>query len=467
MRTVCSCALIALVLLPAAASAQQPPNDLEKLRLQLQVLNAQLAALEGGGAQAAAAPIGAPKIAEIGANTSARGREPQMIVRFYDVSDLFAVAPPYPATYAMDLGTPPTPLFPALMAQYSTPGLNGAMGGGGQFGTAGGLQGTGGMGGGGFFSVPPTQGAKLVPPPPHALYQVGDGDQRTSIDDLLEAITKTISPDSWDEVGGRQSISRVGTALLINADERSHEQIANLITLFRKRWGTLRTISVQAWWLWLSDAQLATLVGDVKDAPTWGVAEPKAWQQLQDQLQAADFKGPAGFRAAVTSYNGQTVHTATGGQTLLVTDINPQVVPGNEKRDPLVAYQPRLTSLEEGAALQITPVANTSGKIVVMDVHSRVARIADTRAPQADKPAAEKPGEAAVAKGAEIGPQQLIAALDRPRVLTQRLSTTLRLPVGRPMLVGGMTFEGQPTPNTLYLFVKAAVQELRDDEKDK
>ena len=61
----------------------------------------------------------------------------------------------------------------------------------------------------------------------------------------------------------------------------------------------------------------------------------------------------------------------------------------------------------------------------------------------------------------------IIGALDRPRLVTQRLATTLRAPFDRVMLVGGMTFAARPQGNDppLYLFLRATVQELKDDTK--
>ena len=109
--------------------------------------------------------------------------------------------------------------------------------------------------------------------------------------------------------------------------------------------------------------------------------------------------------------------------------------------------------IQEGAALQVTPISNRSGKFVTIDVHSRVTLL---QAIEHKRPRGKADIEA------------VVVAIDRPQVLTQRLSTTLRVPVGKAMLVGGMTFEGQPTaqdPN-LYLFVTVAIQELRDDLED-
>jgi hypothetical protein len=159
----------------------------------------------------------------------------------------------------------------------------------------------------------------------------------------------------------------------------------------------------------------------------------------------------------ITCYNGQTVHTVAGGQTLMITSMIP-VVGGDLDTTSRVGYRPVVNLIQEGAALQVTPVANTSGKYVVLDIHSRV-NLFPRSAPQTDEAAAPQkdwpPGQIS----------QIAAAVDRPRLVNHRLSTTLRVPVDRTMLVGGMTFESPAAggPADLYLFVKASVQELRDD----
>jgi hypothetical protein len=62
-----------------------------------------------------------------------------------------------------------------------------------------------------------------------------------------------------------------------------------------------------------------------------------------------------------------------------------------------------------------------------------------------------------------------IGRIDRPRLAVQRLSTTLRVPIDRTMLIGGMTMSDEQTAkdSTLYLFVKLIVQELRDGQSEK
>jgi hypothetical protein len=119
-----------------------------------------------------------------------------------------------------------------------------------------------------------------------------------------------------------------------------------------------------------------------------------------------------------------------------------------------VAYRPVVTPIHEGSSLQITPLVNTSGRFVMLDVHSRVS----VREPSV-------PGKRPVANADDQGPAAIVAALDRPRLVTQRLATTLRAPVDSVILVGGMSFSAKPQGDDppLFLFVRATVQELRDD----
>ena len=70
--------------------------------------------------------------------------------------------------------------------------------------------------------------------------------------------------------------------------------------------------------------------------------------------------------------------------------------------------------------------------------------------------------------GAEPLPRQIVEVINQRQMHVHRLSTTLRVPINRPMLVGGMSSVGQlnKAGHTLYLFVKLSVQELRNDREE-
>ena len=384
-------------------------------------------------------------------------RRDDLVVRLYDLSDLFAVALPYNAEKLEGLNTSRTQLFPR-------PAVEDVRGGGGMGG--------GGMGGGGGFFNVPDQMPKRTDLQQQSLHQRAGNTTASvwaSMDDLIQAITGTISPTSWDEVGGSGSIARLGNALLISSTRQNHEQIEALLQLFRQRWGTLRTISVRAWWLWLDETQLTGLLrGNPPrakgEAPAaFGVVDGDSWQKLLATFVGPDRPEHTGYRASLTCYNGQTVSTQSARQSTLVTDIQPKILPKEKDSDRVaVIYQATTAVIQEGAAVQMTPISNTSGRYVVLDIHSQVSELVK-------QPAAARPAVENAEAGGLPGPAEIIAAIDRPKLSIQQLATTLRVPSDEVMLVGGMTSDTPPDaerPN-LFLFVKVTVQELRDDRESR
>ena len=415
-------------------------GDVDDLQQQIRKLEDQLRSAQQK-------ELGKRRFTTIGSGrTDGKGRG--ISIRVYDLSDLFTIAPAYPAQYEDAIST--GGVFGEVFPGGGTPSATGGQGG---FG-----------GGAGVFSVPSTQGLHTRTGV-KTMQQFGavTGDpssMQTTMDHLTTAIQQTISPELWDEDG---VITQLGSNLLISADDNTHQQISDLLNLFRKRWGTLRTVSVQAWWVWLSEDELTVLLADPnqpigpEDRQAFGLIEPKAWRKhLTDQAAAKKedkANSQAGWHAIITCYNGQTVHTLAGGQHRFLTNIMP--VMGQE----VSGYQPQMNLLQTGAALQLTPVTNTTGQTVLLDVRSRVCLLAES-------PKAMEKMEKMIDGNNEVA--QLKAAVDRPQVDIQKLATTVRVPVDTPMLIGGMTFAARPQTGgkNLYLFVQAHVQELRNDEED-
>jgi hypothetical protein len=354
-------------------------------------------------------------ITQIGNTTLRSTDEARLVVRMYDLSELFTVAPAYEARQISDLSATEKNLFPQVTAESMAPGAMGGFGGGGF---------------GGAFSVPDRPRTVANDRPAHLAQVEG----RTSINTLVSAIQSVISPTNWDSVGGAMSISQLGNALIVSADANTHSQIEKLLELFRQRWGTLKTVSVRAWWLPLTEDQLNSLVAGsgVEKGSAFGVIDEAAFTKLLEAQSQAD--GPIGYRATVTCYNGQTVGAVAGDQSVAITDIKPVTTKPDTNVTRPIAYSPVVSVIHEGAALQVTPIVTTSGKYVVLDIHSRVnRRLRDDPRPQAA-------ARAGAAKAADDSP------------------------IDRTMLIGGMTMSDEQTAKdqTLYLFVKLIVQELRD-----
>lgn len=433
------CLVILMFFSAVPVSFAQNGREVDQIRAQIEALQKQLEAIENQ-------PISKRNVTQIGGGSRIRLRDPELIVKIYDLGDLFALAPPYAAMRQGDLSRQSESLFP------SSPGNTGSFGGLG--------------GGGGYFSLGP---ARLSAPrsSEHVLNQMSGSSAAvsTSQAELIKTIKTTISPEIWDEQGGPATIAKLGNAFIISADDRTHEQIDALLNLFRKRWGTLRTVSVRAWWHWMNPEEVGPILdSDGEDAgtgaPAFGLVTDEAWAQILEETRDPDNGRRAGYQAAVTCYNGQTVHTVSGDQTLAVRDVR-VIATHNEngERSGRIGYRPVVSLVQEGVAFQVTPISNVSGRTVLLDVHSRV------QLPGAQKAELKRELEWA---GEVLPPETVAEAIDKRRFSVSQLSTTLRVPVNRPMLVGGMTLpgDGNGDQNHLYLFVKVSVQELRNDQDE-
>jgi hypothetical protein len=453
-----------------------------EIRQQIEALQRQLDAAE----QQATAKR---NVTQIGASR-AKKQSTGMVVRIYELNDLFAVAPPYAAQIASDLGGLRYRMFDSTEGMMGQAGIAG-FGGGGIGGNA---FGSGGFGGG-VFSVGARNAATAISST--VAGQAGNQSTiKTAQDELVNVIKTTISPDLW---AGDGKISKMGNAFIISADEETHTQIEAMLNLFRERWGTLRTISVRGWWVSLPAAELRTLLDDPTEKatadgpPVFGLVSDAAWKrvlQLWEQ-PAADAGKRLSYQATLTAYNGQTVSTQSGVQGLAVSGIETVMAEnsdGQRRGDP--GYNPSVSVVQEGLAFQVTPIANVSGRTVLLDIHSRLALpfqepkpapparpVAADAAAADTKPAAEpRPGgfgdRPAFGGAANIDPRVLnrstaadvARTIDARRLLVHRLSTTARVPADRPYLVGGMSLaSNEADGQNLYLFVKVTVQELRND----
>src|SRR5437879_754367 len=93
-------AVMLSVTLTAQARGQNKSPQVDDVRRQIDALPKQLRNLE----MMQASP--AQKVAQLGASRHQRG-EPTLMVRVYDLSDLFSIAPAYAASIGNDLGLSP------------------------------------------------------------------------------------------------------------------------------------------------------------------------------------------------------------------------------------------------------------------------------------------------------------------------------------------------------------------------
>lgn len=435
--------LIAIIISVSGAEVQaQADGDIESLQRQLKQLQSKISNI-----QTDSDPFG-NRVRSVGRQRTVKP-EPapdELVIRFYDLSDVFSIAPQYQAQTPTDFHSHSAPLFPIAVA-----GTSGRMSGGGFGG-----------GGGGVFSFPSGPvGQRSQPTSVQAA--------RVSVEALVGAVKQTVSPEEWEDTDGDASISILGNTLLISATEQMHEQIANLMDLFREQWGKLKTVAVEAYWIEATSSEITVLLESDLENPVVGKVNDKKWNQFFSK--AGEAKRIA-YSASMCGQNGQTLHAVSGRRHFVVLDATPMYSSEGKREaveDENVEYinrtiaglHPVRSVFHEGAALQASPMATRGGKFVILDLHTRVNEYVDTGT-EATK---------IVAQGKQEQPLSL--DLESKPYVSYRLSTTVRCPNNSIVLAGGMTYDSsQETdqPN-LYLFVKTAIHTIEEDlvvrEKDK
>lgn len=381
----------------------------------------------------------------------------QYTVRVYQLADMILPLPNH--------GYRPNDL-PATPAESATGGQGGSQGGG--FGGGGGGFGGGNFGGGGAaFNFQPeggqggAQGSGFNPAQGGvgggfggaggtAATSFADDAMNAAMEAIVELITASIEPASWEDVGGSGTIRSYRSMLIISQTAAVHAKIGEFLSALRQETGTLRTVTVAAHWLMLDSDELAKLQ-----------VERDGVSSIDRDALAKLTRQEGNYRGQITCFSGQTVHLVGGQRRNVVTGLIP-VVGGDNP-----AYQPRGGTPNIGVLLQVRPTLVADASAAIVDLESWV-----TAAPKHDAmiefqsgrgvPAAASEGKQSSGKADAAG-----VRVDRLDIASHALATTLRAPVGAPVLAGGLsvvsadTSAGGGERKQLYLVVQVNVADYQ------
>jgi hypothetical protein len=296
-------------------------------------------------------------------------------------------------------------------------------------------------------------------------------DSSTDIGSMIEMITATIEPTSWDRVGGHGNIAPFDNLLVINQTLRIHGKIEALLADIREKRASENTLVVELHWLWLDTSQHEQLLGNAKLA-TVGRASLAVNAKTLEHLAR---KAP-GFRGQIACSNGQLVHLASGDRHSIISSTIPVIGSG-------VAYQPVIEVPNAGVVLELRASAMPGVEAAILDVQSTVTRLNKVR-PPARVGASWPPYETSEGSANEGGNQETIdqpggsasAPVDQPIMPAQQFATTVRVPLGNPVILGAMTFspteaaglaEATENPTQLYLIATTRIATLATEEESK
>jgi hypothetical protein len=408
----------------------------------------------------------------------------ELVTRVYPVADLIFVPPNYPFE-GISTDVPARPGQSAGGLPVSGGGFGG---GGGGFGGGGG--GLGGFGGGGFGGPPNEEGENKTEKVPEG----GVESTEPSIRQLTRVIQDSVATSSWAQIGGPGSITVYGNRLIIFQTPKIHAEIKAFLTELRASGMVQSTVTVRANWLRLDAGQYQKLLGEMP------VSSPPLVNRKVLEAYAAENTADAG---EVTCFDGQTVHIISGRFRNAVIGVTPvvgqnefgprprevQLAAADDTGDKLansevqihrdytdksgiqlaqvagesgpalgglgggggiggaaagginvVGYQPQSIKLHAGALLELTPTRMHDDNAVVLDLKSKVTQWNESL------------------PGLQFNN---VVKLDQTSVVSQQLSTTLKAPIGKPVLVGGLSLQpgaaADDAKGQLFLVVEVVV----------
>lgn len=352
--------------------------------------------------------LAAPRLAHAQV-AAATQPEAATVARVYDVRDMIEGVRPYTAPRSL---IPPTEIGTAHDAGPGmfTGGSSGSAGpmpfapGAGMMGPGGGVPGR--AVGGGVGGAEPGR----VPSP---------------ADDVIRLLEETVDPSSWRDNGGKVgSIRELAGQLIIRQTEANQREIAELLTQLRDTGA--RMVTVRAHWVALDAAQLDTVTKPAAQPNGGTVAFLRADLSAINKL---DPKTTVHYRAQTTCLDRQTVRVGSGRARTIISDLTPVV--GQQA----AAYQPTAALVQAGATIELTPRLAPDRGSAMIDVASVVSDWSSVQ------PAAPAPPVPTTQPTNATPPGDV----DRLQLLAQHLRTTVVIPVGEAVVVGGMTLDPSTT----------------------
>ena len=269
-----------------------------------------------------------------------------------------------------------------------------------------------------------------------------------TIDDLIQVIVKTVMPDTWKENGtGEGQIQPIGTGLVVWQKRSVHSQLGKLLDQLHKNSGERKTVTINARWLSLNSDDLDRLY--LKDE----VGSPQINRQVLDSFT----RRSTSIRGITNCFSGQLVYIVSGTRKNVVSGFIPVV--GSVDRPSATR---RLVSLASGASINFAseallvaggsqegvgyqPIVQTPNFGALLEIRPTVMRnktaIVDLKA------TLTSPGRGSNESAPNIA-NSPAPSVDRIAIDTQELATTLRIPLGKPTLVGGLTHVPLALPPT-------------------
>ncbi len=324
----------------------------------------------------------------------------------------------------------------------------------------------------GFNQVPHSIGEPSATQPPGFICGTSDLMWRQAycgtMDDTIDLIQSVIAPDSWDEVGGPGTCTAYGRLLVVSQTLPIQLQIEAFLEAMRAERQGVPSVAVDARWLLLDSDLLDQLLDGRKSRPADAAritvdpetldlikrAVPGVDSDLLDQLLDARKSRPADAaritvdpetldlltrtvpsgRARITCISGQKVYLVAGDRRSVVHGAIPVVGSG-------IGYQPVVKIPNVGVLLEIRPSIVPGTDSAVLDVETTVTgwRQPDLALRVGTHFPPSRFEDTFTQETTDVPGGETSVNVDRVNMPTQQFAATTRVPLGKPVLLGGLT----------------------------
>lgn len=281
-----------------------------------------------------------------------------------------------------------------------------------------------------------------------------------NVEQVTDLIKETVDPDSWRENGGSVGALReIQGQLIITQTQENQRSIAVLLDQLRETRAV--QITVESRFLTLDPAALDESLRQ-KLVPTFQNKDKPGVTFLTDEDVAAVLRATQQQKEStiitaprITLFNGQRAYVMASTQRAYVSGYT-----ATKQADGKAKWEPQVSVTEAGVTLDVMAVCSADRKYATLTLRPELKRLVGMR----DEPF----------HGSPDAPSDLMIQV--PQITAQRLQTTVSVPDGHVLLLGGLMAEldesGQPTTRpsgNLYMLVKPTLiiqKEMSREEFD-
>ena len=300
------------------------------------------------------------------------------------------------------------------------------------------------------YEPPPVQdmvadGPKPFEKPPTQLEKDAEAERtrQAAVDRVEKLITETIEPPAWEKTAALRELQG---QLIVTAPPRLHEQVTQLIDQLREARGIY--VSVEARFLAVDDDVLDKLPPDLrrtvegelraakdpvrlgagevkppdaapappaKDASKAVVLDPAQVDQLLKAVQASAHSGVL-TAPRITLFNGQGGYVGTGTSRAYPADYI--VIKENDGQ---TRYEPQVAVVQAGVMFWARATAGADRTFATLSLRPRLTQLVGMDTVPWDR-----------------SPPDQKLTVQRPRLLASELATTVSVPNGKTLLMGGL-----------------------------